>query len=111
MADQIYRDVILEQHVRLFRVAMDAEFVFMDNNARPHLVSIVIECLQSEDITRMDWPVFSPDLNPVEHVWEMLGRRVAARQPPPTCLLELRRLLQMSGVIFPKIRIKKPKKS
>ncbi|GFX37381.1 DDE_3 domain-containing protein [Trichonephila clavipes] len=29
----------------------------------------------------MDWPAYSPDLNPIEHVWDMLGRRIAARQP------------------------------
>ncbi|GBL73817.1 hypothetical protein AVEN_230782-1 [Araneus ventricosus] len=51
------------------------------------------ECLQSEDITRMDRPAYSPDLNPIEHVWDMLGRRIAARQPPTTCLPELRRAL------------------
>ncbi|GFS49766.1 DDE_3 domain-containing protein [Trichonephila clavipes] len=56
--DQIYRDVILENHVRLFWVSMGAEFVFMDDNARPHHVNIVNECLQSEDITRMDWAAF-----------------------------------------------------
>ncbi|GFV38437.1 transposable element Tcb1 transposase [Trichonephila clavipes] len=50
----IYRDVILEQHVHLFRGAMGAEFLFMDDNARPHRANIVDECLQSEDITRMD---------------------------------------------------------
>ncbi|KFM73077.1 Transposable element Tcb1 transposase, partial [Stegodyphus mimosarum] len=93
MTSQIYSDVILEQHVRLFRGAMGAQFVFMDDNARSHRANIVSECLQSEDITRMDWPPFSPDLNPVEHVWDMLGRRVAARQSPPTCLPELRRAL------------------
>ncbi|GFX55308.1 transposable element Tcb2 transposase [Trichonephila clavipes] len=52
----IYRDVILELYVRLFRGAMGAEFLFMDDNARPHRANIVDECLQSEDITRMDWP-------------------------------------------------------
>ncbi|GFW57247.1 transposable element Tcb1 transposase [Trichonephila clavipes] len=64
----LYRDVILEQHVRLLRGAMGAEILFMDDNARPHRANIVDECLQSEDITRMDWPAYSPDLNPIEHV-------------------------------------------
>ncbi|GFU80344.1 transposable element Tcb1 transposase [Trichonephila clavipes] len=69
MTGHIYRDVILEQHVRLFRGAMGAEFLFMDGNARPHRANIVDECLQSEDITRMDCSAYSPDLNPIEHVW------------------------------------------
>ncbi|KFM62800.1 Transposable element Tcb1 transposase, partial [Stegodyphus mimosarum] len=105
MTTQIYRDVILEQHVRLFRGAMGAQFVFMDDNDRPHRANIVRECLQSEDITRMDWPAFSPDLNPVEHEWDMLGRRVAARQPPPTCLPELRRVLLFEWCNMPQDQI------
>ncbi|GFV44984.1 transposable element Tcb2 transposase [Trichonephila clavipes] len=65
MTGQIYRDVILEPHVRLFRGAMGAEFLFMDDNARPHRAKIVDECLQSEDITRMDCPAYSLDLSPI----------------------------------------------
>ncbi|GFT81581.1 hypothetical protein TNCV_3674131 [Trichonephila clavipes] len=34
----------------------------------------------------MDWPARSPDLNPIEHVWEFLGRRLAARTLPPPYL-------------------------
>ncbi|GFS71866.1 transposable element Tcb1 transposase [Trichonephila clavipes] len=93
MTGHICRDVILEQHVHLFRGAMGAEFLFVDDNARHHHAKIVNECLQSEDITRMDWPTYSPDWNPKEHVWDMLGRRISAHQPPPTCLPELRRAL------------------
>ncbi|GFW72629.1 transposable element Tcb1 transposase [Trichonephila clavipes] len=102
MTGHIYRDVILEQHVRLLR---GAEFLFMDDNARPHHANIVHECLQSEDITRMDWPAYSTDLNPIEHVWDMLGRRIAARQPPPTCLLELWRALLDEWCNIPQYQI------
>ncbi|GFV27472.1 transposable element Tcb1 transposase [Trichonephila clavipes] len=95
MTGHIYRGVILEQHVRLFWGTMGAEFLLMDdkNKQRLQRANIVDECLQSEDINRMDWSAFSPDLNPIEPVWNMLGGRIAARQPPPTCLPELRNTL------------------
>ncbi|GFU52266.1 uncharacterized protein TNCV_3052851 [Trichonephila clavipes] len=32
---------------------MGVEFLFMDDNTRPHRANIVDECLQSEDITRV----------------------------------------------------------
>ncbi|GFS68499.1 transposable element Tcb1 transposase [Trichonephila clavipes] len=105
MTDHIYRDVILEQHVRLFRGTMGAEFLFMDDNVRPHRANIVDECLQSEDITRMDWPAYSPELNPIENVWDMLGRRIAARHPLPPVYRNFGGHCLMSGVIFPKIRL------
>ena len=50
MKAQTYRDIILEQHACLFRGVMGAEFVFMDDNARPHRANVVNECLESEDI-------------------------------------------------------------
>ncbi|GFW90068.1 transposable element Tcb1 transposase [Trichonephila clavipes] len=77
----------------------------MDDNARPHRANIVDECLQSESITRMDWPAYSPDLNPIEHVWDMLGVRIAACQPPSTCLPELRNALFIEWCSIPKIRL------
>ncbi|GFU96828.1 transposable element Tcb2 transposase [Trichonephila clavipes] len=93
MTGHISQDLILEQHVHLFREAMGAEFLVMYGNVRPHRANIVDECLQSEDITRMDWPAYSPDLNTMQNEWDMLGRRIAVRQLPPTCLPELRRAL------------------
>ncbi|GBO25667.1 Transposable element Tcb2 transposase [Araneus ventricosus] len=88
-----YRDEILEPSVRLFRGAVGPEFILMDDNARPHRALLVDEFLESEDIRRMDWPDRSPDLNPIEHVWDALGRAIATRNPPPRTIQEMKTAL------------------
>ncbi|GFT87613.1 transposable element Tcb1 transposase [Trichonephila clavipes] len=105
MTDHIYPDVILEPHARLVWCAMGAEILFMLVNARPHRANIVDVCLPSEEITCMDWPAYSPDLNPIGHVWDMFGRRIAANQPIPPVYLNFVGYCLISGVIFPKIRL------
>ncbi|GFU79859.1 DDE_3 domain-containing protein [Trichonephila clavipes] len=107
MTGHIPRDVLLEQHVRLFWGAIGAEFLFMDDNVCPHRANIVDEFLQSEDITRMDWPAYSPDLNPIlQHVWDMLGvNKLQSVNPLPPVYRNFGGHCLMSGVIFPKIRL------
>ncbi|KFM59886.1 hypothetical protein X975_08280, partial [Stegodyphus mimosarum] len=65
--DHYWQEVILRL-VCLFRGAIRADSVFIDDNARPHQTPAVQKLLESEDITRVDWPVYSDDLNPIEHV-------------------------------------------
>ncbi|GFT31061.1 hypothetical protein TNCV_1684151 [Trichonephila clavipes] len=67
-----------------FRGAVGDKFVFMDDNATCHRTLAVQDCLDSEGIQRLVWPARSPDLNPIENVWNALGRQVAGRNYPPT---------------------------
>ncbi|GFW80781.1 transposable element Tcb2 transposase [Trichonephila clavipes] len=84
MTGQRYIDEVLLPHVRLFRGAVSDKFVFMDDNATCYRTLAVQDCLDSEDIQRLVWPARSPDLNPIENVWDALGRQVAGRNYPPT---------------------------
>lgn len=100
-----YRDEVLAPHVRLFRGAVGPDFVLMDDNARPHRAHVVDDFLETEDIARMVWPARSPDLNPIEHVWDALGRRVASREHPPTTHQALRVALQEEWALLPQHEI------
>ncbi|GFU96839.1 transposable element Tc1 transposase [Trichonephila clavipes] len=84
MTGQRYIDEVLLPHVHLFRGAVGDKFVFMDDNATYHRILAVQDCLDSEGIQRLVWPARSPDLNPIENVWDTLGRQVAGRNYPPT---------------------------
>ena len=57
--------------------------ILMDANVRPHRACIVQNYLQQEAIVLLPWPAMSPDMNPAEHLWIYLGRKVNARTP--TC--------------------------
>ncbi|GFU28395.1 transposable element Tc3 transposase [Trichonephila clavipes] len=89
-----YCNEIILPYVRLFRGAMGLQFLFMDDNAPCHRKLDAKQLLESEDIERMDWPTRSPDLIPIEHVWDFLGRCLAARTLPPVTIRELRLALQ-----------------
>ncbi|GFV74293.1 transposable element Tcb2 transposase [Trichonephila clavipes] len=84
MTGQRYIDEVVLPHVRLFRSAVGDKFVFMDDNATCHRTLAVQDCLDSEGIQRLVWPARSPDLNPIENVWDALGRQVAGRNYTPT---------------------------
>ena len=56
--------------------------MYLDDNARPHRSKTVTAFLQSEAVTSVPWPAMGPDLNPIEHMWDMLDRRIQAREPP-----------------------------
>ncbi|GFV20878.1 transposable element Tcb2 transposase [Trichonephila clavipes] len=100
IGDRFCEEVLLPQ-VRLFRGAIGPDLIFRDGNARPHRTLAVEELLESEDITLMDWPAYSPDLNPIEHVWDALGRRIAARLHHPENTQQLKQMLIEEWALLP----------
>lgn len=91
---QRYIDEILEEHVAVFAQFIGNNFIFMHDNARPHTARIVDNYLQEVGINAMRWPARSPDMNPIEHVWDRIGREIRKRRGQLLTLQQLRDALE-----------------
>ena len=67
---------------------------FPQDNARPHNARLTMDFLNTNGVNVMDFPARSPDLNPIEHVWDELGRRLNKRQRRPGSVCELAQALR-----------------
>ncbi|UYV62958.1 hypothetical protein LAZ67_2002617 [Cordylochernes scorpioides] len=54
--------------------------LYQQDNARPHTARISQNALQ--DVQMLPWPPYSPDLSPIEHVWDIIGGRLHALPQP-----------------------------
>ena len=51
----------------------------MHDYARPHVARICRQFLNRNNVNVLPWPAVSSDMNPIEHIWDYLGRKVRAR--------------------------------
>ncbi len=67
---QRYRNEILRPIVVPF--IHDHHLMLQHDNARPHIARICTQFLEAENIPVLAWPAYSPDMSPIEPVWDAL---------------------------------------
>lgn len=87
---------LLDNYLLEYMDSLDDEidYIFQEDNAPVHTARLAKTWKEENYITCLPWPAQSPDLNPIEHIWDVLERKVRARNPLPKNIEELWEILQ-----------------
>lgn len=72
MTGKRYLNEIILPHV--LPIVNGNNLIFQQDNARPHRAKVVMSELDSIQV--LPWPARSPDLSPIEHMWDEVGRHL-----------------------------------
>ena len=68
-----YIQILRNQMLPLAMGVFGRNFVCVHNNAPPHTARNIAVFFDEQDVKFMHWPALSPDMKPIEHVWDQMS--------------------------------------
>ena len=93
-----YRNEIVRRFVLTTLQPMGPGAILQDDNATHHL-------MQQHQVTRMNWPARSPDMAPIDHLWDILGHHIHGNHLPAVNLAQLFQFLQREWNAIPQRKL------
>ncbi|KAF8701453.1 Transposase, partial [Rhizoctonia solani] len=91
LTKELYVEILedeFKQTLEYYGLDME-KVIFMQDNASSHKAHIVQDWFQENGLEAFEWPANSPDLNPVENLWDQIKRELYSYETPATGMLEL----------------------
>ncbi|CAF1548932.1 unnamed protein product [Adineta ricciae] len=77
-----YREILQKNLLQsAMKLGLTRSLVFQHDNDPKHTAKIVKDWLKGKKIEVLKWPASSPDMNPIEHMWDELERRMKKHHP------------------------------
>lgn len=84
---EILEDCLLKT-IRLYKLK-SKDIIFQQDNDPKHKAERVQEWLSKRSFEVLEWPAQSPDINPIEHLWAMIKRKLNEYEQPPNGMIQL----------------------
>lgn len=89
----VYQGILEQQLLPWARQEFGNNFRCQDGNASVHRAWLGRNFLQEQEVNALQQPSLSPDINPIEHLWDELGRAIRRRSVQPTNIRQLEQAL------------------